>query len=128
MCRPRIAQPITLDMAAKRTTWRAKCPSLRASRRFSVSCAGRCLDWTFLINGAGVCPTALLEELNATNGAGAWTSLRGAHLCTRGGGDCEAAGLRGDRERRVAGRARGGIASSVSCVASKGGLLTATRS
>lgn len=83
-----------------------------------------------LINGAGVCPTTPIEEENAEK----WDfcmniNLRGAHLCVR-----EA--IKYMRPQKygkiinvasVAGRI-GGIASSASYAASKGGLIAATKS
>ena len=84
-----------------------------------------------LVNCAGVCPTTPLEELDAEK---KWDwcmniNLRGAHLCVR-----EA--VKTMKEQRygkiinissLAARI-GGIASSVSYAASKGGLLAATKS
>lgn len=83
-----------------------------------------------LVNCAGVCPTTPLEDLDADK----WDwcmniNLRGAHLCVR-----EA--IKTMKEQHygriiniasIAARI-GGIASSVSYAASKGGLLTATKS
>ena len=82
-----------------------------------------------LINGAGVCPTTPIEDLDADK----WDwcmniNLRGAHLCVR-----EA--IKNMKKQKygkivnissVAARI-GGIASSVSYAASKGGLLSATK-
>ena len=83
-----------------------------------------------LINSAGVCPVTPVEELDAEK----WDwcmniNLRGAHLCVR-----EA--VKRMKEQKygkiinissLAARI-GGIASSVSYAASKGGLLAATKS
>lgn len=83
-----------------------------------------------LVNCAGVCPTTPVEDLDAEK----WDwcmniNLRGAHLCIR-----EA--IKFMKEQRygkiinvasIAARI-GGIASSVSYAASKGGLLAATKS
>ena len=82
-----------------------------------------------LLNGAGVCPTTPIEDLDADK----WDwcmniNLRGAHLCVR-----EAIKIMKPQKygkiiniSSVAARI-GGIASSVSYAASKGGLLTATK-
>lgn len=83
-----------------------------------------------LINGAGVCPTTPIEDLDADK----WDwcmdiNLRGAHLCVR-----EVIKIMKKQKygkiiniSSVAARI-GGIASSVSYAASKGGLLSATKS
>ena len=87
-------------------------------------------DIEHLFNGAGVCPTTPIEDLDADK----WDwcmniNLRGAHLCMR-----EA--IKTMKKQKygkiinissVAARI-GGIASSVSYAASKGGLLSATKS
>ncbi|KAB8286806.1 3-oxoacyl-ACP reductase [Bifidobacterium ramosum] len=83
-----------------------------------------------LVNGAGACPTTPIEDLDADQ----WDwcmniNLRGAHLCVR-----EAiTTMKPQRSGAIVNIASlaariGGIASSVSYAASKGGLLTATRS
>lgn len=82
-----------------------------------------------LINGAGVCPTTPLSELTAEK----WDwcmniNLRSAHLCCR-----EAIPvMQHQHYGRIVNIASlsyrvGGIASSVSYAASKGGLVTATK-
>ena len=83
-----------------------------------------------LVNGAGVCPTTPIEDLDADK----WDwcmniNLRGAHLCVR-----EVIKIMKKQKygkivniSSVAARI-GGIASSVSYAASKGGLLSATKS
>lgn len=83
-----------------------------------------------LINGAGVCPTTPLEDLTAEK----WDwcmaiNLRGAHLCCR-----EAIKImRKQQYGRIVNIASmsyrlGGIAAAVSYSASKGGLVSATKS
>lgn len=82
-----------------------------------------------LVNGAGVCPTTKLEELDAAK----WDwcmniNLRGAHLCCR-----EAIRImKAQKYGRIVNIASmsirvGGIAASVSYGASKGGLASATK-
>ncbi|TWH45525.1 SDR family NAD(P)-dependent oxidoreductase [Sporomusa sp. KB1] len=82
-----------------------------------------------LVNGAGVCPTTKLEDLDAEK----WDwcmniNLRGAHLCCR-----EAIRIMKEQKYgRIVNIASmsyrvGGIAASVSYGASKGGLASATK-
>lgn len=83
-----------------------------------------------LVNGAGVCPTTPLEDLDADK----WDwcmniNLRGAHLCVREAIKPMKAQGSGAIVNIASLAARiGGIASSVSYAASKGGLMTATYS
>lgn len=83
-----------------------------------------------LINGAGVCPTTPIEDLDADK----WDwcmniNLRGAHLCMREAIKTMKKQKYGKIVNISSVAARiGGIASSVSYAASKGGLLSATKS
>lgn len=83
-----------------------------------------------LVNGAGVCPTTPIEDLDADQ----WDwcmniNLRGSHLCVREAIKTMKPQRSGAIVNIASLAARiGGIASSVSYAASKGGLLTATRS
>lgn len=83
-----------------------------------------------LINGAGVCPTTPIEDLDASQ----WDwclniNLRGAHLCVREAIKFMKKQKYGKIINIASLAARiGGIASSVSYAASKGGLLAATKS
>lgn len=100
--------------------------SISALFAFTLERFGTC---HILINGAGVCPTTPLAELDAEK----WDwclniNLRSAHLCCR-----EAIPV---MQRQGYGRIVnisslsyrvGGIASAVSYAASKGGLVTATK-
>ena len=83
-----------------------------------------------LVNGAGVCPTTPIEDLDADK----WDwcmniNLRGAHLCMREAIKTMKKQKYGKIVNISSVAARiGGIASSVSYAASKGGLLSATKS
>lgn len=82
-----------------------------------------------LLNGAGVCPTTPIEELDADK----WDwcmniNLRGAHLCVREAIKFMKPQKYGKIVNIASVAARiGGIASAVSYAASKGGLVTATK-
>ena len=83
-----------------------------------------------LVNGAGVCPTTPIEDLDADK----WDwcmniNLRGAHLCVREAIKTMKKQKYGKIVNISSVAARiGGIASSVSYAVSKGGLLSATKS
>ena len=83
-----------------------------------------------LVNGAGVCPTTPIEDLDADK----WDwcmniNLRGAHLCMREAIKTMKKQKYGKIVNISSVVARiGGIASSVSYAVSKGGLLSATKS